>query len=309
MSSLRCWSILFLAATSWGCADISLPELPPLPHYITSFGTWGTGPGEFEYPRVISVGPDSLLYITDNGNSRIQVLTPGGTFVREWPSGGYSSMIRVAPDTSVYVSLFPGQSPVHYTREGKLINYTHLWGGAQGFEIDSSGNLYSCGLRVYMPDPDHTFVEGPYLSKFNPEGELVQKWGYPGKMDTTGWSGGPMTWNPNGNLLMLGQIDSSAAVFEFTPDGETVSAWRIPNVDSYSSDIACDRDGRILISSPYQQRVYVFDSHGRLLVSFNDVSSTEEPLKMPTGIVVDRSGFIYVVDRDRYRIVKYQQAP
>jgi len=310
MTSLRYFLALsFLSATTWSCADDSMPELPPIPHHIATFGSWGNDPGEFEYPEGIALGPDSLLYITDSVNHRIQVITREGTFVRQWPVGGFGSTIRVAPDSSVWVAMDSRENPLHYTKEGKLIETQDHVNRVYGYELDSSGNLYVCGSRVHRPDPYHTFVEGPYFWKFNHELQLVKKWGYPGQSDTTGWLGGPMTWTLHGNLLMLGQIDSSTAVFEFTPDGTAVSSWKIPNVTLTSSDIACDRNGRILISSPYQGLVYVFGSRGRLLLSFNDVSSREEPLKMPTGITVDMSGFIYVVDFARFRIVKYEEAP
>ena len=311
MVSLRYWLTLFiLVAVSWGCADTSIPEVPPLPHYITTFGTFGRDPGEFEYPEAIAIGPDGLLYITDTGNHRVQVFTSGGEFVRQLPLSGPGSKIVVAPDSSVYLDLYYGTGLSRYTSQGQLMNVLDFVNRVQVFEIDPSGNLYICGLRVYGPDPRNPFIEGPYVWKFNPQQELIKKWGYSGPSDTTGWNGGPMTWNTKGNLLVMGQLDGTTAVFEFTPEGDRVSSWRVPPQEFGSpEDIACDRSGRVLLSNPYTNLIYIFDSHGNHLVDFGDVSKDEEPLKGPTGIVVDMSGFIYVADFYRYRVVKYQQAP
>ena len=101
------WLIIvpILAATILGCEDNG-PEPFPAPRYISSFGTWGTDDGEFEWPRAIAVGLDSLLYVGDTGNRRVAVFTPHGEFVRQWPTGGPASMIAIGPDSSVYVDLY-----------------------------------------------------------------------------------------------------------------------------------------------------------------------------------------------------------
>jgi hypothetical protein len=223
-------------------------------------------------------------------------------------------MIVVGPDSSVFAKVSPrvgfSVGISRFSKDGQPTGGLSFVNVVDGFEVDGSGNCYVSGRRIYSPDRDHTFVQGPYIWKFNPEGELIKKWGYLGEADTTGWSGGPMTWNPKGNLLVMGQIDTTTAVFEFTPEGELRSSWRFPGLEQYKlEDIACDRAGRILISSSPTGLVYIFDSHGHLLFAFGEVSKDEEPLKTPAGLVVDTNGFIYVVDTWRFRIVKYQQAP
>ena len=309
MAALKCLSIvLVLGASILGCEDNS-PEPVPAPRYITSFGSWGTDEGEFERPQAIAVGPDSMLYIGDSGNSRIDVFTPQGEFERHWPVGSPNSWIVVGPDSSVYVDL-DGRGIVRYTSNGQFLDTWSFVNVVGGLEIDASGNHYVYGLRVYDPDPLHTFVEGPYFWKFNPQWELMKKWGYPGPRDTTGWSGGRMTWNTNGNLLVLGELDSTTAVFEFTPDGDRVSAWRIPSLESHLlEDIACDHSGRILLTSPFKSLVYMFDSRGRLLTEWNELDEHNEPLSRPAGIAVDGAGFLYVVDFVRNRVVKYEPSP
>jgi len=292
-----------------GCEDNS-PELPPTPRYITSFGAWGTDPGEFEYPRPIAVGPDSLLYVGDTGNKRIEIFTNLGKFVRQWPLAGAPKMIAVAPDSSVYVVLNYGMSPGRYSQDGQLISPINLVTVVSGLEVDAFGNLYVSGLRIYGPDPFNPFIEGPYFWKFNSQLELVKKWGYPGPSDTTGWSGGRMTWNSKGNLLVLGEVDSTTTLIEFTPNGELVSSSKIPALAAHLlEDVACDRSGEILISSPFNSLIYVFDSRGRQITEFSEVNKDQEPLDQPAGIEVDSSGSLYVVDFARYRVVKYDQVP
>ena len=41
--------------------------------FLTSFGTKGEGPGQFNCPRGITVDRDGLVYISDISNNRIQI--------------------------------------------------------------------------------------------------------------------------------------------------------------------------------------------------------------------------------------------
>ncbi|MCA1724265.1 MAG: NHL repeat-containing protein, partial [Thermomicrobia bacterium] len=45
-------------------------------------------PTDFYGPRGIAIGPNSLLYVTDTGNSRVLVFDKNGTFVRMFGSFG-----------------------------------------------------------------------------------------------------------------------------------------------------------------------------------------------------------------------------
>jgi DNA-binding beta-propeller fold protein YncE len=47
---------------------------------IQRFGTHGEGPGRFNYPTHICVGPRGRIYVTDSLNFRVQVFTPSGRY-------------------------------------------------------------------------------------------------------------------------------------------------------------------------------------------------------------------------------------
>ena len=40
--------------------------------FLTSFGSRGSGPGEFEYPIAVAVAIDGTVFVADFGNNRIQ---------------------------------------------------------------------------------------------------------------------------------------------------------------------------------------------------------------------------------------------
>src|SRR5215472_6820334 len=66
---------------------------------LSRWGKRGIKPGEFKFvpsdpntPKYvegkITVGPGGMVYVSDSGNARVQVFTPGGRFVRQFGSYG-----------------------------------------------------------------------------------------------------------------------------------------------------------------------------------------------------------------------------
>jgi DNA-binding beta-propeller fold protein YncE len=61
--------------------------------YILEWGSRGTGPGEFGLPHNLVVDAEGRVYVTDRDNQRVQVFTPEGEFLAEWPNiGGVSAL-------------------------------------------------------------------------------------------------------------------------------------------------------------------------------------------------------------------------
>ena len=41
--------------------------------YLTSFGSCGSGPQQFQYPYGITVDKSGMVYVCDSGNERVQI--------------------------------------------------------------------------------------------------------------------------------------------------------------------------------------------------------------------------------------------
>ena len=52
--------------------------------WVASWGSLGTGPGQFDTPHGIAVSPADEVYVADRGNRRIQVFTTEGKYIREF---------------------------------------------------------------------------------------------------------------------------------------------------------------------------------------------------------------------------------
>jgi DNA-binding beta-propeller fold protein YncE len=129
--------------------------------HLLDIGRRGTGPGELNLPRDVTLGKDGLLYVVDGGNFRVQVFRPDGTFVNTFggigrQGGQFSRPKEAAADAegNVYIvdSAF-GNFQI-FTPEGLLLlsvgNRSERDGLAKymlpsGIAIDGDG-------RVYMAD-------------------------------------------------------------------------------------------------------------------------------------------------------------
>lgn len=52
--------------------------------WVASWGSLGKGPGQFDTPHGIAVGPKDEIFVADRGNRRIQVLDTTGKYLREF---------------------------------------------------------------------------------------------------------------------------------------------------------------------------------------------------------------------------------
>ena len=55
---------------------------------IGVWGTYGPGPGQFNYPRWVALDGHGNIYVSDSYNHRIQMLSPTGALLAELGSRG-----------------------------------------------------------------------------------------------------------------------------------------------------------------------------------------------------------------------------
>jgi len=71
--------------------------------YISTWGTHGTGPGEFNTVHSVGVDSKGTVYVADRENNRIQLFDPNGKYLREWNHLGATQNLFITPEDEMWI--------------------------------------------------------------------------------------------------------------------------------------------------------------------------------------------------------------
>lgn len=118
--------------------------------FLMTWGTKGTGPGQFNLPHSVAIDRNRRVYISDRANSRIQIFDESGKFLDQWPDLRQLYHIMITADQHLWAADGVTNKFLEYDLNGKLL---YSWGtygafpgafwGVHQFAVDSEGNLYA----------------------------------------------------------------------------------------------------------------------------------------------------------------------
>jgi DNA-binding beta-propeller fold protein YncE len=241
-------------------------------------GSWGEG--EFTYrTHGITVGPDEMLYCTDDGNHTVRKFTPDGKLL----------MTLGTMDTPADTG-YDGRDYMTITRAGGPFNRpTNLAVGSKGdlYVSDGYGNC-----RVH---------------RFSPTGTLERSWGAPGTGPGQFYLPHGIAVAADGRVFVCDRENDRIQIF--TPDGEYLTEWTDTQRPTH---LVFDGQGRAYVSElwwhpgqtsrrhgPIQDarhgRVSVFDREGRVLARWGTPDACAPgSFAAPHGLAVDSRGDVYV---------------
>ncbi|MBI2859197.1 MAG: hypothetical protein HYX90_08975 [Chloroflexi bacterium] len=133
---------------------------------LLSWGEPGSGPGQFKIPHRAWLDRQGQVWVADRENSRIQIFTQDGKYVREWPCFRPTD-IFIDPDDVVYVgegkprlgiSLFTTAGELLARIAGNADVQAGEWGiSPHSLAVDSKGNVYTGG-QIKGAKPPHGTV-------------------------------------------------------------------------------------------------------------------------------------------------------
>ena len=137
---------------------------------------------EFKYPIGVAIHPHSKqLYVADQRNNRIQILTPDLTFCRKFGSYGNDNGQLISPTDvafdstgNVYVVDVSKNRIQVFTAEGQFLRKFGNY-GKNGGELNAPSRLYVANDNVYVSERDNHRVsiftlEGEFLTSFGMRG-------------------------------------------------------------------------------------------------------------------------------------------
>lgn len=145
-----------------GYGNLKVQVFTPNGDFLKSWGSFGTGPGEFAVVHSLDVDEDERVYVCDRENRRIQIFDEDGRYITEWTGLRLPVDVRVKGDT-VYVleegnDWDPDPSSPKYgpsglaifSRDGKLLarwkegeKGTKGMYNLHGITVDHDDNVYA----------------------------------------------------------------------------------------------------------------------------------------------------------------------
>lgn len=236
--------------------------------------------------HAITVGPDDMVYIADDGDHTVRKFTPEGKLLLTLGTSGVGSDVKI--DRSL---------PTLYDRLGSITRSGPPFNRPTGVALGPDGDIYVSdgygNARVHQ---------------FTGDGELVRSWGEPGS--------GPgefrlphAIWIDNGRIYLADRENDRIQIFSMT--GDFIDQWT--HVQR-PTDICIDASGNVFVSElawlqgqrsflngvadrTKHGRVSVFDTQGNLLLRLGGADSfAPGNFWAPHALCFDSRGDLYVAE-------------
>ena len=112
-----------------GYGNSSVHRFSAAGDYISSFGSPGSGPGQFRVPHSVRVSQDGRVYVADRENHRVQVFTSEGDFLTAWTDFKCPMGVHIDANQVVYVTDQIPRVSI-YSLDGELLARGRTFEGA-----------------------------------------------------------------------------------------------------------------------------------------------------------------------------------
>ena len=271
---------------------------PPLvlKHIRTIQGTDVPG-GIYDNPGGVAVGPNSNIYVSDSGNSRVLEFTRGGMYVKQFGEGTTSSPdqyarpgglgIAVNSTGHIYVVDAANDLIRIYNPDGTLDSeISRTFGTIHDIDIGPNGKIYVTDHlqeRIYIFNPDGTY-DTLFGNRFGGgDGEFRDLQG--------------IAINTLGHIYIADTNNNRIQIFD--SDGNYLNQFGNVTAPLY---IALDAKSNVYVTEPRDDFIKIFDSGGRFLTQLGSNGSGAGEFNRPRGVEVDSGNNLHVVDSGNNRI-------
>ena len=257
---------------------------------VIAVGKEGKADNEL-YARGLALDePNQLIYIADMGNSRIQVVSFDGNFLKRFGQGTLKEPWGIAvTEDNVFVTDSSLDALLQFRKKDyKLMRRTGTQGGREGELTSPKGLCIDNNGDVYVADGnnDRVSVFSKDLKFLNCLG--TQQLNYPRDVKVT-----------QDSVVVLDR--SSNCIHFFSRSGELLRSCVTQRLDGmvYRPEFFClDLAGNILITDYYHHSIKILSPSGQLIHEIAKRGHGRGELYLPWGISLTQSGTIFVISHN-----------
>jgi PKD repeat protein len=270
-------------------------------------GSGSSGEAEFYAPEGVAVHPSGNLYVTDSGNSRVEIVSPDGRYIDSFGSEGtgdgqftYMRGIAADPSGNVYVTDVAANRVQKFSASG---TYLGQWGS-----VGSDAGQLKNPCRVAIDGDGNVYITelgNNRVQKFSPSGTPLGMWGSYGSADGQFTFPGGIAID-NASFIYTAEGFPNYRVQKFDPSGTFLLKWGGPGSGdgqfTFPAGIAVDSDGSIYVADSDNNRVQKFGSDGQYITQWGTGGTGTGQFTYPYDVALSSDDLVYVVDNENHRI-------
>ncbi|MCE7996943.1 MAG: hypothetical protein HEP71_33585 [Roseivirga sp.] len=293
------------------------PVIPPVPIYVSKFGSNGSGNGQFSFPEGVAVHPSTGdIWVADKNNNRVQIFNSSGVYQSQFGSTGSgngqfnNSVLEIDFDAS-------GNAWVVDRDNHRIQKFSSTGTYLSQFGTNGTGNgqlsfpegvaVHPITGDIWVADKNNERVQifnnsGVYQSQFGSEGAGDGQFNASGAVD--------LDFDASGNVWVIDQ--SNHRVQKFNSAGVyQMQFGRLGGADDellFPGSVAIHPNGDIWVADVLNEHVRIYDNTGTYVTTFGGRGGTGNGEFGSDGLVdiaFDAAGDAWVVDRTNHRLQKF----
>ncbi len=286
--------------------------------------------GEFMAPLYgLTIDQQGSLFVTDNGNTRVQKFDRNGNFILLWgnfgtANGNFNNPTGIACDGKGDVYVCDTSNHRVQKFDGKLGQYLAKIGNRGNGEgqFNTPWDVAVDRVRGYLYVVDSANFR---VQKFDEEGEFVMQWGSFGNNDGQFYFARGVAVDQNDGMVYvvdmgnhrIQKFDTSTNVLPqlvakwgggASPGHASSAQAQEPGQFRSPWGITVEGTGDVYISDTGNQRIQKFDRDGNFITQWGGFGNAEGQFNFPYGLAVDHKGHVFVVDSGNMRVQHFMPA-
>ena len=135
-----------------GYDNARVHKYTPAGELIKSWGSPGSGPGEFDLPHCVRVDRNDRVLVCDRTNNRVQIFDTEGAYLTEWRDLNRPDTIHIDEDDIVYIAELDQRVSI-LNLDGELLC---RWG--KGERLDEPGEFLGCPHGIWTDSAGDLYV-------------------------------------------------------------------------------------------------------------------------------------------------------